>query len=38
MSTSEFLYRVLADADFAPFGIVRRALDPTFERGSGDQT
>lgn len=38
MSTAEFLYRILADADFLPFGIARYALDPTFKRGSGDRT
>ncbi|MFF8027422.1 SMI1/KNR4 family protein [Streptomyces sp. NPDC007896] len=38
MSTSEFLYRVLADADFQPFGVGRYALNPTFESGSsGDE-
>ena len=37
MSTSEFLYRILADADFQPFGIARYALDPTFGPGSGDE-
>jgi hypothetical protein len=36
MSTSEFLYRILADADFQPFGVARYALNPTFEPGSGD--
>ncbi|QKW05085.1 SMI1/KNR4 family protein [Streptomyces sp. NA04227] len=35
MSTSEFLYRVLADADFLPFGVAQYALDPTFV-ASGD--
>ncbi|MFI6091645.1 SMI1/KNR4 family protein [Streptomyces sp. NPDC051218] len=34
MSTSEFLYKVLADADFQPFGIAQYSLDPTFEPGS----
>ncbi|WP_145867517.1 SMI1/KNR4 family protein [Streptomyces capillispiralis] len=33
MSTSEFLYRVLADEDFKPFGIAQYGLDPTFEPG-----
>ncbi|MFH8680658.1 SMI1/KNR4 family protein [Streptomyces lydicus] len=36
MSTSEFLYRVLADADFLPFGVAQYALTPSFEAGSGD--
>ncbi|MEU6658723.1 SMI1/KNR4 family protein [Streptomyces sp. NPDC046821] len=39
MSTSEFLYRVLADADFQRFGIARYELDPIFEppsSGSGE--
>ncbi|MFD8217598.1 hypothetical protein ACFV2U_28760 [Streptomyces sp. NPDC059697] len=36
MSTSEFLYRVLADADFQPFGIAQYDLDTTFKPGSGD--
>ncbi|MFF9341118.1 MULTISPECIES: SMI1/KNR4 family protein [unclassified Streptomyces] len=35
MSTSEFLYRVLADKDFRPFGIARYDLDPTFRPGPG---
>ncbi|GAA2461980.1 SMI1/KNR4 family protein [Streptomyces lavendulocolor] len=35
MSTSEFLYRVLADADFQPFGIAQYDLGTTFEPGSG---
>lgn len=35
MSTSEFLYRVLADADFEPFGMARYDLGTTFEPGSG---
>ncbi|MEV6175749.1 SMI1/KNR4 family protein [Streptomyces sp. NPDC052015] len=35
MSTSEFLYRVLADADFQPFGIAQYDLGMTFEPGSG---
>ncbi|MFF0557888.1 SMI1/KNR4 family protein [Streptomyces sp. NPDC004266] len=35
MSTSEFLYRVLADKDFQPFGIARHGLDPTFRPGPG---
>ncbi|MBO8190013.1 SMI1/KNR4 family protein [Streptomyces spirodelae] len=34
MSTSEFLYRVLADADFPPFGIAQYDLGATFEPGS----
>ncbi|MBA8974452.1 MULTISPECIES: hypothetical protein [Streptomyces] len=33
MSTAEFLYRVLADEDFKPFGIAQCDLDPTFEPG-----
>ncbi|QUW81385.1 SMI1/KNR4 family protein [Streptomyces mirabilis] len=36
MSTSEFLYRVLADADFRPFGIAQYDLGTTFKPGSGD--
>ncbi|MFF8313238.1 SMI1/KNR4 family protein [Streptomyces lydicus] len=36
MSTSEFLYRILADADFQPFGIAQYDLGTTFEPGSGD--
>jgi hypothetical protein len=36
MSTSEFLCRVLADADFQPFGIAQFDLGTTFEPGSGD--
>ncbi|WP_461070361.1 SMI1/KNR4 family protein [Streptomyces pseudoechinosporeus] len=36
MSTSEFLYRVLADADFRPFGIAQYDLGATFKPGSGD--
>ncbi|WP_326794124.1 hypothetical protein OG946_00320 [Streptomyces sp. NBC_01808] len=35
MSTSEFLYRLLADADFQPFGIAQYDLGTTFEHGSG---
>jgi hypothetical protein len=35
-STSEFLHRVLADADFRPFGIARYGLGTTFEPGAGD--
>ncbi|CAL9421496.1 SMI1/KNR4 family protein [Streptomyces sp. enrichment culture] len=35
MSTSEFLYRVLADAAFQPFGIAQYDLGATFEPGSG---
>ncbi|CAL9473790.1 SMI1/KNR4 family protein [Streptomyces pilosus] len=35
MSTSEFLYRVLADADFRPFGIARYGLGVTFLPPSG---
>ncbi|MFE9698249.1 SMI1/KNR4 family protein [Streptomyces sp. NPDC006270] len=35
MSTSEFLYRVLTDADFLPFGIARYNLGTLFEAGSG---
>ncbi|PWJ08045.1 hypothetical protein DKG34_05895 [Streptomyces sp. NWU49] len=34
-SPSEFLHRVLADADFQPCGVARYALDPTFEPGAG---
>ena len=34
-STSEFLHRVLADADFQPCGVARHALDPAFEPGTG---
>ncbi|TQJ57750.1 hypothetical protein [Streptomyces sp. SLBN-115] len=34
MSTSEFLYRVLADADFQPFGIAQYDLGTTFKPGS----
>ncbi|MFD4259276.1 SMI1/KNR4 family protein [Streptomyces sp. NPDC058534] len=33
MSTSEFLYRVLTDSDFKPFGIVQYALEPEFQPG-----
>ncbi|WP_142168726.1 SMI1/KNR4 family protein [Streptomyces sp. SLBN-134] len=33
MSTSEFLYRVLADKKFKPFGIAEYNLDPTFQPG-----
>ncbi|WP_051798114.1 SMI1/KNR4 family protein [Streptomyces sp. NRRL S-337] len=36
MSTSEFLYRVLANAEFQPFGIAQYNLGTTFEPGSGD--
>ncbi|WP_406315450.1 SMI1/KNR4 family protein [Streptomyces sp. NBC_00118] len=36
MSTSEFLYRILADADFHPFGIAQYDLGATFKPGSGD--
>ncbi|MFG2334776.1 SMI1/KNR4 family protein [Streptomyces sp. NPDC048604] len=36
MSTSEFLYRVLTDADFKPFGIARYNLDKTFRRRGGE--
>ncbi len=36
MSTSEFLYRILADANFQPFGIAQYGLDTTFEPGFGD--
>jgi hypothetical protein len=35
MSTSEFLYRVLADADFQPFGIAQYDLGATFKPSSG---
>lgn len=38
MSTSEFLYRILADIDFKPFGIAQHHLDTTFDPGSGDDT
>ncbi|MET8896531.1 SMI1/KNR4 family protein [Streptomyces albogriseolus] len=34
MSTSEFLHRVLADADFRPFGIAQYELGATFVPGS----
>ncbi|MEV5398970.1 SMI1/KNR4 family protein [Streptomyces cellulosae] len=34
MSTSEFLFRVLDDADFRPFGIARYELGATFVPGS----
>ncbi|MFF1813679.1 SMI1/KNR4 family protein, partial [Streptomyces sp. NPDC058251] len=33
MSTSEFLYRVLTDTDFRPFGNAQHALGATFEPG-----
>ncbi|MBH5337454.1 SMI1/KNR4 family protein [Streptomyces pactum] len=33
MSTSEFLHRVLADADFRPYGIARYGLGTTFVPG-----
>jgi hypothetical protein len=33
MSTSEFLYRVLTDTAFRPFGIAQHALGATFEPG-----
>lgn len=36
VSSSEFLYRVLADAEFQPFGIAQYNLGTTFEPGSGD--
>ncbi|MFF4759732.1 SMI1/KNR4 family protein [Streptomyces sp. NPDC001292] len=36
MSTSEFLYRVLADADFQPFGIAQYDLGTTFKPACGD--
>ncbi|MFJ9855245.1 SMI1/KNR4 family protein [Streptomyces sp. NPDC101150] len=36
MSTAEFLYRVLADADFQPFGIAQYHLGTTFKPSSGD--
>ncbi|MGW8688609.1 hypothetical protein ACWGNN_47995 [Streptomyces sp. NPDC055817] len=36
MSTSEFLYRILADADFQPFGIAQYDLGTTFKLGSGE--
>ncbi|MFF0729912.1 SMI1/KNR4 family protein [Streptomyces sp. NPDC004134] len=35
MSTSEFLYRILADADFEPWGIAKYDLGTAFEPGSG---
>ncbi|MFE7109277.1 hypothetical protein ACFU98_00865 [Streptomyces sp. NPDC057575] len=35
MSTSEFLYRVLADADFRPFGIAQYELGARFELPPG---
>ncbi|MFE1437331.1 SMI1/KNR4 family protein [Streptomyces sp. NPDC058739] len=35
MSTSEFLYRILADTDFEPFGIARYDLGTTFEPAPG---
>ncbi|MEV2254524.1 SMI1/KNR4 family protein [Streptomyces sp. NPDC050147] len=35
MSTSEFLYRVLADADFQPFSVAPYDLGTTFAPGSG---
>lgn len=38
MSTSEFLYRILADFDFQPFGIAQYSLDATFNPGSDDFT
>ncbi|MFE5734907.1 SMI1/KNR4 family protein [Streptomyces sp. NPDC056528] len=31
MSTSEFLYRVLKDEEFAPFGIARKVPEASFE-------
>lgn len=34
MSASEFLHRVLADADFQPFGIARYELGAAFVPGS----
>ncbi|MEV8321299.1 hypothetical protein AB0Q95_44855 [Streptomyces sp. NPDC059900] len=34
LSTSEFLYRLLADAAFQPFGIAQYDLATTFEPGS----
>ncbi len=34
-STSEFLYRILADADFPPFGIAQYDLGTMFKPGSG---
>ncbi|MFF5974011.1 hypothetical protein ACFY7C_21030 [Streptomyces sp. NPDC012769] len=34
-STSEFLYRVLADVDFQPFGIAQYDLGTMFKPGSG---
>jgi hypothetical protein len=36
MCTSEFLYRVLTDADFQPFGIAQYDLGTTFKPGFGD--
>ncbi|MBH5335339.1 SMI1/KNR4 family protein [Streptomyces pactum] len=35
MSTAEFLYRVLADADFLPYGIARYGIEPAFEPPAG---
>ncbi|MFH8370340.1 SMI1/KNR4 family protein [Streptomyces sp. NPDC018031] len=35
MTTAEFLYRVLADADFRPFGIAQYDLGTAFQPGSG---
>ncbi|MFF1343716.1 SMI1/KNR4 family protein [Streptomyces sp. NPDC058290] len=35
MSTSEFLYRVLVDVDFQPFGISQYDLGTMFKPGSG---
>jgi hypothetical protein len=37
MSTSEFLYRVLTDTDFRPFGIAQYDLGVTFSPGSGGE-
>jgi cell wall assembly regulator SMI1 len=37
ISTSEFLYRVLTDAEFRPFGVAQHGLPPTFEPGSADE-
>ncbi|MBL1094017.1 MULTISPECIES: hypothetical protein [Streptomyces] len=36
LSTSEFPYRILADADFQPFGIAQNGLGTAFNAGVGD--
>lgn len=36
MPISEFLYRVLPDSDFHPFGVARYAFKPTFDPACGD--